>query len=64
MVFIHGFLAILILGVFGPFWESGSYVAINAQLPCIYARMNNDILDQFWCNLIVKVEMEGIMVGL
>ena len=48
MVFIHGFLPILILGFFGPFWENGDYVAINAQLPCIYEGRNNDVLDEFW----------------
>ena len=61
---VHGFLPILILGFFGPFWENGGYVAINAQLPCIYGGRNNDVLDQFGWNLIVKVKMEGIMAGL
>ena len=49
---------------FGPFWENGGYVAINAQLPCIYGGKNNDFLDQFWWNLIVQVKMKEIMVGL
>ena len=61
---VYGFLPILILGFFGPFWENGGYCVINSQLPNIYGEMNNDILDQFWQNLIVKVKMEGIMVGL
>ena len=55
---------ILILGFFGPFWREWGYVAINAHLPCIYEGMNNNVLDQFWWILIVKVKMEGIMVGL
>ena len=61
MVFVRGFLPIIILGFFGPFWEDGGYVAINAQLPCIYGGRNNEVLDQFWLNLIVKVKMEVIM---
>ena len=36
MVFVHGFWAILILGVFGSFWREWGYVTMNAQLPCIY----------------------------
>ena len=49
---------------FFPFWENGDYVAINAILLCIYGGKNNDVLDQFGWNLIVKVKMEGIIVGL
>ena len=64
MVFVHGFWPILIIGFFGLFWREWGYVAINAQLSCIYEGRNNDVLDQFWWNLIVKVKMEGIMVGL
>ena len=26
------------------------YVAINAQLPCIYGGRNNNVLDQLWWN--------------
>ena len=55
MVFVHGFLPILILGFSSPFWENGSYVAINAHLPYIYKGRNNDFLDQFRWNLIMKV---------
>ena len=51
-------------GFFGPFWENGGCVAINVELPCIYGGRNNDVLDQFWCNLVLKVKIEEIMVGL
>ena len=64
MVFVHGFGPVLILGIFGPFWENGGYIAINSQLPCIYGGRNNNVLDQFWWNLIVKVKMEEIVGGL
>ena len=64
MVFVHGFLPILILGFFGSFLIEWDYVAINAQLPYNYGERNDNVLDQFWWNLIVKVKMEGIMVGL
>ena len=57
------FLPILILGFFGPLREWG-FVAINANLPCIYAARKNDYLNQFGGNLIMKVKMEGIMMGL
>ena len=46
------------------FWRETGYAAINAQLPYIYGGMNNNVFDQFWWNLIVKVKMKGIMVGL
>ena len=45
-------------------WENEGYVAINSHLPCIYGERNNDVLDQFGWNLIVKVKMEGKMVDL
>ena len=64
MVFVHGFWPILILGLFGLLWREWGYVAINAHLPCIYEGRNNHVLDQFRWNSIVKVKMEGIMVGL
>ena len=64
MVFVHGFGPILILGVFSTFWENGGYVAINSHLPCIYEGRNNDVLEKNGWDLIVKVKMEGIMVGL
>ena len=54
----------LILGFFGPFWENGGYVTIDVHLPSIYEGRNNYVLNQFGWNLIVKVKMEGIMVGL
>ena len=50
--------------VFVPFWENGGYVTINSHLSCIYGGRNNHVLDQFGRNLIVKVKMKGIMVGL
>ena len=50
--------------VFGHFWENGGYVSINSHLPCIYEGRNNDVLDQFGWNSIVKIKMEGIMVGI
>ena len=50
--------------VFYPFWENGGYVAMIFHLPYIYEGRNNDVLDQFSWNLIVKVKIEGIMVGL
>ena len=59
------FLPTLILGFFGPSLREWGFVAINAHLPCIYEGRNNDYLDQFRGNLIVKVKiMEGIMMGL
>ena len=64
MAFVHGFFPILIFRVFGSFWENGGYVAINAHIPCSNGERNNDVLDQFGWNLVVKVKMEGIMVGL
>ena len=64
MVFVHGFWPIVILVFFGPFWREWGYVTINAQLLCIYGGRNNNVLDHFWWNLIVKVKMKGIMVGL
>ena len=64
---VHGicpwFLSHSHLGFFSCFIEWG-YVTINAQLPCIYEGRNNDFLDQFMSNLIMKVKMDGIMVGL
>ena len=50
--------------VFGPFWENRGYVTINSHHPYIYEGMNNVFLNQFKWNLIVKVKMEKIMVGL
>ena len=50
--------------IFFPFWENGAYVSINDQLLYIYKGRNNDVLSQFWWNLIVKFKMEEIMVGL
>ena len=38
--------------------------AIISHLSCTYEGRNNDVLDQFGWNLIVKEKMEGIMVGL
>ena len=64
MVFVHGFLPFLILRFFCPFYREWGYVAINSQLPCIYGGRNNNVLDQFEWNLIVKVKTEGLMVGL
>ena len=49
---------------FWSFFERMGYVAINVHLPCIYEGRNNNVLDQFGGNLIVKVKMEGIMMGL
>ena len=44
--------------------ENGGFVAINAHLHCIDEERNNDYLDQFGGDLIVKVKMEGIMMRL
>ena len=41
------------------FLENGGFVAIDAHLPCIYEGMNNDYLNQFGWNLIVKVKNGG-----
>ena len=49
---------------FLSFFGEWDYVAIDSQLPCIYGGRNNDVLDQFWNNLFVKVKMGEIMVGL
>ena len=51
------------LGFFCPFWENVGYVAINSHIPCIYGGRNNDVLDQFGGNLIVKFKMDGKIVG-
>ena len=51
------------LGFFGPFLREWGYVAINSHLPCIYGGRNNDFLDQLRWNLIMKVKMEGIIMG-
>ena len=65
---VHGicpwFLTHFHFRVFLSFLRECVYVAINAPLPCFYEGKNNDVLDQFGWNLIVKVKMEGIMVGL
>ena len=66
--FPHGigpwFLTHSCFRVFCSFLENRGFVAINADLPYIYEGMNNNYLDQFGGNLIVKVKMEGIMMGL
>ena len=65
----------IVHGIYPWFWthshfrlfcpcENGGYVAINSHLPCICEGRNYDVLDQFWWNLITKVKMEEIMVGL
>ena len=59
MEFFHGFLPILILGFFGPFWREWGYVAINAQLHYIYGGRNNNVLNHFWWNIIVKIKNGG-----
>ena len=46
------------------FFERMGFFAINAHLPYIYEGRNNDYLDQFGGNLIVKAKMEGIKIGL
>ena len=43
--------------VFLSFLGEWGYVAINAHVPCIYGGRNNDGLDQFGWNLIVKFKM-------
>ena len=63
MVFVHGFFPILILGFICPFITERGYVAINALIACIYEGMNNGVLDQFGWNLVVKVIIDGIMMG-
>ena len=47
-----------------PFLREWGYASIYAQIPCIYGGRNNNLLDQFLWNFIVKVKMEGIIVGL
>ena len=64
MVFIYGFLSILIFRVFWSFLEK---VGINHN-KCstslhLWGRDNN-VLDHIWCNFSVKVKMEEIMVGI
>ena len=34
-------------------------VTINSQLPCIYGGRNNNVLNHFWWNLILKVKNKG-----
>ena len=63
MVFVDGFLPILILGFFCPFWREWGYVTINAQLPCIYVERIIMFWTIFGGILVVKVKMEEIMVG-
>ena len=50
--------------VFWSFLGERGYVVINSNLPRMYKGRKNDVLDQFRWNLVVKVKMEGIMVGL
>ena len=38
------------------FLREWGYVARNVELPRIYGGMNNNVLDHFWWNLIVKVK--------
>ena len=64
MVFVHVFFPILILGFLCPFIRDWGYVAINALIACIYEGMNNGVLDQFGWNLVVKVKIDELMVGL
>ena len=59
MVFTHSHFR-----VFLSFLGEWGYVARNVHLLCIYEGRNNNVLDQFGWNLVMKVKIEGIMVGL
>ena len=64
IVFDHGFLPILILGFFVPFWREWGYVTINSQLHCIYGGRNNKLLHHIWWNYNCEFQNEGNNSGI